>query len=301
MADPNSSTNQADSYPRSPGRRKLVGAMAALPLAYATGLTTAHAVPPGTSKGSQKNVRGLLISATTIAGRGSLEHAAAELRSVYADVSSILLINFASLPEDRDAYATRMQRDFSRIDGRFKVHSLHAVDAGDARKVVRDAEAVFVSGGNTFLLLRELYDRYCVGLLSERVFAGMPYAGSSAGSNLAGIEIGTTNDFPITDVPTRRSLGIFPGVFNPHHPDATDEAEFGSRQWKIRQYARYNPKKAVLGVTNAGLVRIRGMELTQCGEGGLVTVQLGSAHAQVTGNEPGNVTAALKSLKESAK
>jgi dipeptidase E len=287
--------------PQSPSRRKLIGAMAALPLAGATGFRAAAAAAashPGPA--SRERIRALLLSATTLEGHGSLEHAAAELRDLYAEVSRILLINFASLPEDRDAYAARMQRDFERIHGRFRIGSLHAVKPDDARGVVRDAEAVFVSGGNTFLLLRELYDRACVELLGQRVFEGIPYAGSSAGSNLAGIEIGTTNDFPITDVPTRRSLGILQAVFNPHHPDADDEAYYGSRQWKIREYARYNPDKPVLGVTNAGLVRVRGGELTQCGDGGLATVQLGAQHAVVTGSAAGNISTAIGSLKGSA-
>jgi hypothetical protein len=75
------------------------------------------------------------MSATTLAGRGSMEHATPELLDLYADVSRILLINFASLPEDRDAYAARMQRDFSGIDSRFRVDSLHAAKPEDARKV----------------------------------------------------------------------------------------------------------------------------------------------------------------------
>ncbi len=301
MVDVNAAGELVNGSPQSPVRRKLLGALAALPLLGATGFkATAEPMAAQSGSADRDRIRALLLSATTLQGRGSLEHAAAELRDVYTEVSRILLINFASLPEDRDAYAARMQRDFSNIDSRFRVDSLHAARAEDARKVVRDAEAVFVSGGNTFLLLRELYDRDCVGLLSERVYAGMPYAGSSAGSNLAGIEIGTTNDFPITDVPTRRSLGILQAVFNPHHPDADDEAAYGSRQWKIRQYARYNPDKAVLGVTNAGLVRVRGAELTQCGEDGLATIQLGPANAVVTGSVAGNISTAIDSLKGSA-
>jgi dipeptidase E len=300
MVDVNAAGGPFNGSPMSLSRRRLLTAMAAFPLVGTAALKAGTDISGGPAEEeSADRIRALLISATTLAGRGSLEHAAEDLRDVYAEVSRILLINFASLPDDRDAYAARMQRDFSQIDSRFQVDSLHAVKPEDARKAVRDAEAVFVSGGNTFLLLRELYDRNCVGLLRERVTAGMPYAGSSAGSNLAGIEIGTTNDFPITDVPTRRSLGILNAVFNPHHPGADDETAYGSRQWKIRQYARYNPDKAVLGVTDPGLVRVRGAELTQCGEGGLATIQLGPANAVVTDRVAGNISSAIDSLKAS--
>ena len=272
--------------------------MAALPVAGlipAAAFAAEPAAPREQYPGRQ--IRALLISATTVAGRSSLEHAWEELRALYADVSRILLINFASLPEDRDAYAGRMQGDFSRIDPRFRVESLHAVKPRDARKAVEAAEAVFVSGGNTFLLLRELYDRNVVGLLARRVQAGLPYAGSSAGANIGGIEIGTTNDFPITDVPTRRSLGLMEAVYNPHHPDRHEADAFGSRQWKIRQYARYNPDKPVLGINNAGMVSVRGSALTLKGEGALATVQLGGAGALVEDAETANLSRAIQRLR----
>ena len=247
---------------------------------------------------SRKHLRALLVSATTLPGRASLEHAWEELRLLYKGIDRILLINFASLPGDRDAYAKRMQRDFTRIDERFRVDSLHTVPGMEARRAVQQAEAVFVSGGNTFLLLRELYDREVVELLAERVFAGMPYAGSSAGSNIAGIEIGTTNDFPITDVPTRASLGIMPAVYNPHHPDKADKDAFGSRQWKIRQYASYNPDKPVLGVNDAGMVRVRGDQLTLKGEDGLAAVQVGAQSAIVEDHGEGNLSETIARLRE---
>lgn len=215
---------------------------------------------------NRKNVNALLLSATTLKDHGSLEHARDYMRKLYGESKDILLINFASLPKDRDGYEERMQRDFSEIKKEFRVQSLHRVSPKDSMRAIRNAEAFFVSGGNTFLLLRELYDRFVLELLRERILHGAPYAGSSAGANIAGTVIGTTNDFPITDVPTRRSLGIFPGVFNPHHPDPkVNQHEFESRQWKIRQYVEYNQKEIVIGVTNPGMLRIFGRNLELVG------------------------------------
>jgi dipeptidase E len=260
-------TPQSDRNPSIPASRrsflkKLTGwslaGLAPIPL-------TAKAWNPGTRESPRDRVNALLISATTVAGKTSLEHARAALAELFGQRRRLLLINFASLPEDRDAYASRMQRDFARIDSRFEIASLHALDPRDAGRAIREAEGFFVSGGNTFLLLRELYDRFVVDLLRERVLQGVPYAGSSAGSNIAGKAIGTTNDFPITDIPTRRSLGLFPGVYNPHHPDL-DDPLFGSRQWKIRQYATYNTHEIVVGVTNDGMLRVKGTQLTLLGQ-----------------------------------
>lgn len=238
----------------------------------------------GPDAGDRSRINALLISATTMKGKTSLEHALEPLQEVYGSVGRILLINFASLPEDRENYAVRMQRDFRRIDPQIIVDSLHRVDVAKAAEAVRNADAFYVSGGNTFLLLRELYDRNVVGLIRERVYSGVPYAGASAGSNIGGLCIGTTNDFPITDVPTRRSLGLFPGVYNPHHPEE-GEAEFESRQWKIRQYARYNPEETVVGVPDAGMLRIRGENMTLLGEGAMAFVQEGNDSRRVRSGE----------------
>ena len=245
----------------------------------------------------RRRVRALLVSSTTVAGKASLEHAASELRALYADASRLLLINFASLPEDRDAYAERMQRDFGRLAPHLEVASLHALAPERAARAVREAEAFFVSGGNTFLLLRELCDREALGVLRERVLAGAPYAGSSAGSNLAGLVIGTTNDFPLVDVPSRRALGLLPAVYNPHHPEEAEAEAFGSRQWKIRQYARYHPAEPVVGVNNAGMIAIRGDALELRGEGAMATVQVGSEGAIVRGDAESDLAAVIARLR----
>jgi dipeptidase E len=239
---------------------------------------------PAFSNIDRSAINALLISATTVAGKGSLEHAEEALRQLYGTKKQILLINFASLPQDRDSYAVRMQKDFQRIDPGFRIDSLHTIKQEDAAKAVREAEAFYVSGGNTFLLLRELYDRFVVDLLRERVLAGVPYAGASAGSNIGGLCIGTTNDFPMTDIPTRESLGIFPGIYNPHHPEE-DQPDFGSRQWKIRNYAKYNPDETIVGVPNAGMLHVRGSRVTLLGKGAVAFIQRGDLATRISSGE----------------
>ena len=278
------------------GRRNFIGKLAVVPLLGSMGVSSKAGnlgtVAPGESL---QQVKALLVSATTLAGHKSLEHAEEELIGLYGGIQRILLVNFASLPPDRDAYAARMQRDFRRINEGFQVDSLHTSSISDAARMVKDAEAVYVSGGNTFLLLRELYDRQVVALLRDRILGGMPYAGSSAGSNLAGINIGTTNDFPLVDIPTRKALGILPGTFNPHHPDP-EKKEFDSRQYKIGQYARYHPMDPVVGVNNAGMISIRGDELTLRGAGGFATVQVGGMSEQIADHQSGNISKAINRL-----
>ena len=93
------------------------------------------------------------------------------------------------------------------------------------------------------------------------MLAGVPYNGSSAGSNVAGPVIGTTNDFPVVDVPTRAAFGIFPAVINPHHPAATD-LDYSGRVNKVRIYTRLNPDETVLGIANGAVARLHQGKVT---------------------------------------
>ena len=98
------------------------------------------------------------------------------------------------------------------------------------------------------------------------VLAGVPMAGVSAGANVAGLLIGTTNDFPVAEIPTRDALGIFPAVINPHHPTPDTKAEHDGRIGKISIYLKFNPDQTVLGLANASLARLHGGKVTlKCG------------------------------------
>lgn len=250
------------------------------------------------SLNSSNSVNALLLSATTLSGKSSLEHGYKEFAELYRGRKNILLINFASLPADRDAYERRMQKAFLEIGSGFRIRSLHHASVDDAANIVREAEAFYVSGGNTFLLLRELYDRKAVYSLRERTLGGVPYGGSSAGSNIAGLEIGTTNDFPLVDVPTRRSLGLLPADFNPHHPSPETEKElFDGRQWKLRNYCKYHTNTLVVGVTNPGMIRIKGESITLLGDDASAFVHLGNRDIRVNSGDGGDLRMAFSRLQ----
>lgn len=239
----------------------------------------------GTDAGTDLN--GLLISATTNPGQGFLEHAVEALRETYAGCDTVWLLPYASAPQGRDYYEKRMSDAFARLKIGPKVKSLHHHVGEDARRVLEEAEGVFVSGGQTFLLLRALYDLEVVDLLRERALAGMRFAGSSAGSNIAGPVIGTTNDFPVVDVPTRRSLGLIPLLINPHHPIET-EAEFSGRRGKILWYQETNPDEIVIGLTNPSMLRLTGSTMTLLGGPGYLY-----RRPEVDALEPGTDVSAL--------
>lgn len=207
-----------------------------------------------------------LVSGGTITKDGKLLPAVSAAHKLhYGARKNILLILHASIPADRDG-AEKKILPLLAGDG-YAAESLHHYDGRAALKKIEEAEAFFVGGGDTFLLLRTLYETGQLALLRERVLAGAVFNGSSAGCNVAGLNIGCTNDFPVVDIPSRAALGFFPCVFNPHHPKV-GEPEYAARVNKIRGYRRINPSEFVLGVGNGAVARIHA---------GKVTVEAGPA------------------------
>jgi len=182
------------------------------------------------------------------------------MREHFAGCRRVVLVLHASHPEDRDRTELRLQRAFAHL-GDIAAESLHRVDEAEARRRLLAADGIFVGGGETFVLLRELYRTGQWEVIRERVSAGVPYAGSSAGANVAGQRIGTTNDFPVADIPTRDALAIFPAVINPHHP-RPGAPDFGARAGKIQGYLRFNPAETVLALGDASIARLHEGKVT---------------------------------------
>jgi dipeptidase E len=195
----------------------------------------------------------LLISTSTVFGTRYLEHAFGELREVLSGVRRVLFIPYAL--KDRDGYAAKARDAFGELG--FSLDSLHEAD--DPRRAVEQAEAVFCGGGNTFRLLKTLYDLELIEPLRERSLEGMPYTGASAGSNLACPTIRTTNDMPIVQPPSLDALGLVPFQINPHYVDpAPGSTHMGeTRETRLREFHEEN-ETAVVGLREGAIVRVEG-------------------------------------------
>lgn len=156
----------------------------------------------------------LLISNSTLYGSGYLDHAESEIRDFLGDVKRVLFVPYALY--DRDAYAATAQERFAKMG--YDLSSIHT--APDPARAVEETEALFIGGGNTFRLLKALYDFRLLDPIRRRVEHGMPYIGSSAGSNVAAPTIKTTNDMPIVEPPSFNALGLVWFQINPHYLDA---------------------------------------------------------------------------------
>jgi dipeptidase E len=207
----------------------------------------------------------------------------AVMRAHYAGCKKVALVIHASHPTDRDRMEARLQEAFKHLVGA-EAASLHRFDAAGAKDLLEKADGIFVGGGETFVLLGELYRTGQLEVIRRRVAAGVPYGGSSAGANVAGLLIGTTNDFPVAEIPTRTALGVFPAVINPHHPAPETKADHDGRAGKIKIYLQFNPTETVLGLANASIARLHDGKVTL--ETGLGWVyRSGSSRALKPGDE----------------
>ena len=203
------------------------------------------------SRMSNDTKRVLLISNSTLYGGGYLDHAEAEIRSFLSDVKRVLFFPFALF--DRDKYAATARDRFQKMG--YELSPVHA--AADRIKAINNTDAVFIGGGNTFRLLKALYDFELLGPIRERVAAGMPYIGSSAGSNVAGPTIRTTNDMPIVQPPSFDALGLVPFQINPHYldPDPNSKHMGETREERILQFLEENDTP-VVGLREGAMLRV---------------------------------------------
>ncbi|HEX8897967.1 MAG TPA: dipeptidase PepE, partial [Chthoniobacterales bacterium] len=136
-------------------------------------------------------MRILLLSSSTVHGRGYLDHAEEEIRKFLGDAKTVLFFPFAL--HDRDGYAAKVRARFGEMG--YTLTSAHS--ARDPVQAIAETDAIFIGGGNTFRLLKALQDLELIEPVRRRIRQGAPYIGTSAGSNVAGPTIKTTKDMPI--------------------------------------------------------------------------------------------------------
>ena len=175
-------------------------------------------------------------------------------------------VPFASVVHSYDGYAARVREVFAEVAG-CEVVSAH--EAADGRRAVESADLIMVGGGNTFHLLRGMYEKGLVEAIRARVLEGAAYIGWSAGSNVACPTIRTTNDMPIVEPPTLDALGLVPFQINPHYTDARLEGHRGeTRDDRLAEFIHANPGVRVVGLREGTMLRVEGDAVTLVGERG---------------------------------
>ena len=193
----------------------------------------------------------LLISNSINHGHGYLDHVLSEIDDFLGSVRTLVFVPFAQ--KDLKAYGGRVAARMKDIG--VEVSTLTADEAG--RELLRSCESVFTGGGNTFRLLKILQDAGLLPILRERARAGMPYLGSSAGTNLACPTIRTTNDMPIVQPVSFEAMGLIPFQINPHYidpvPGSTHMGE--TREQRIKEFHEENAVP-VVGLREGAWIRV---------------------------------------------
>ncbi|MDR1055525.1 MAG: dipeptidase PepE [Prevotellaceae bacterium] len=226
----------------------------------------------------------LLISNSTNAGEAYLEYPKAQIRDFLAkhNVNKVLFVPFAAVTFSYDEYQAKVQQRFGEFN--VEVDSIHCYK--DARKAVKEAQAVVVGGGNTFHLLKNVQALGLINEVREKVLNGTPYIGWSAGSNLACPTICTTNDMPIVESESFNAFNLIPFQINPHYLDAHPQGHAGeTREQRIQEYITANPNRYVAGLREGCMFLIENDTIKLVGKLPLRVFKHGQEPIEVSTND----------------
>jgi len=199
----------------------------------------------------------LLIAGTsTVHGKGYLEYILPELSNFFKGVSELLFIPYARPGGiSHDEYTAKAQEGFEKIN--IKLKGIH--EFNNSIGAVNNAKGIFTGGGNTFLLVKQLYDHKLISTIKNVVENGIPYFGTSAGSNITGLTVQNTNDMPIIYPPSFNTFGFINFNLNPHYldPDPSSTHMGETRETRINEFHTIN-SVPVLGLREGSWLDVTG-------------------------------------------
>ena len=215
----------------------------------------------------------ILASTSTLFGGEYLEYLREELIKLYTGIDEIIFVPFARPGGiSHDEYTAKARSFFETIN--IKVKGLHEFE--DKAEALNQAKGYFTGGGNTFLLVKTLHEEGLMSVLKDNVSRGKAYLGCSAGSNIGGQNMKTTNDMPIVYPPSFDCMGLVPFNLNPHYLDPNPDLKHNgeTRETRIMEFLTQNDLK-VVGLREGNWIRrinnnitVEGSELTRIFENG---------------------------------
>lgn len=202
----------------------------------------------------------IIASTSTVHGGTYLDYLLPTLENHFKDCREILFIPYARPGGiSHDDYTANVRLAFAKINKTVK--GLHEFE--NPAEGIQKAEGIFTGGGNTFLLVTQLYANHIMELLAKTVENGTPYLGSSAGSNITGLTMQTTNDMPIIYPPSFKTLGLIPFNLNPHYldPDTNSKHMGETRETRIKEFHAFNTIP-VLGLREGSWLEVNGEKIT---------------------------------------
>ncbi|KAF2518140.1 dipeptidase PepE [Flavobacterium salilacus subsp. salilacus] len=206
----------------------------------------------------------IIASTSTLHGGSYLDYLLPVLKKHFGNCSTLLFVPYARPGGiTHEAYTAKAVEVFAKIN--ITVKGIHEYE--NPVMAVQQAEGIFTGGGNTFLLVTQLYKTGTMDAIEKAVQHGTPYLGTSAGSNICGLTMNTTNDMPIVYPPSFRTLGLIPFNINPHYldplPDSTHMGE--TRETRIKEFHQFNTQP-VLGLREGSWLEVQGKAITLKGE-----------------------------------
>ncbi|MBW8190262.1 dipeptidase PepE [Neiella marina] len=225
----------------------------------------------------------LLLSASRASNTPYLSHALPLIEPLLdSSIQRIVFIPYAGVTITHKDYSHMVQKALAPLG--IEIHNIDDYDKPD--QAIFDADAVFVGGGNTFRLLERLYALQLIEPLKIRVNEGMPYVGWSAGSNIAGPTICTTNDMPIIEPPSLKSLGFTPFQLNPHYTEwKPDDHNGETRLQRLTEYLALSPTERILAMPEGNALKITGDTAQILGEPTSYWITVGGIKTEINSNQ----------------
>ena len=212
----------------------------------------------------------LLMSGSKYKDTGYLIHTIPWLQQFLSAYQGkkIAFVPYAGVRQSYDEYEQKVQQALSALN--MEIVSVHR--GAKHADIIEQADVIAIGGGNTFCLLKGLYDNHLLDPICAKVNAGTPYFGWSAGANVAGSSIMTTNDMPITYPPSFNPLNLFPHQINPHFISGKMQGHNGeSREERLEEFLIVNPTALVYALPEGTALHIQGAQACVLGEHAVLT------------------------------